>query len=80
MVWIKDVCLKKKLREFRECSQNSRNYIGTPNVSVVFVIRKHRGKKNLSSNFELLGMSEFREASRESLLLTGTPSVRNLKM
>ena len=24
-------------------------------------------------------MSEFREASRESLFLTGTPSVRNLK-
>ena len=41
-------------------------------------IRKHHGeKKNLSSNFEL--RSEFREASRESLVLTGTPSVRNLK-
>ena len=25
-------------------------------------------------------MSEFREASRESLFLTGTPSVRNLKL
>ena len=34
-------------------------------------------KKFLSSNFEL--RSEFREASRESLVLTGTPSVRNLK-
>ena len=34
-------------------------------------------KKKLSSNFEL--RSEFREASRESLVLTGTPSVRNLK-
>ena len=36
-------------------------------------------KKNLSSNFELRGVSEFDEASRESLFLTGTPSVRNLK-
>ena len=36
-------------------------------------------KKILSFNFELRGVSEFREASRESLLLTGTPSVRNLK-
>ena len=27
----------------------------------------------------LRGISEFREASHESLLLTGTPSVRNLK-
>ena len=42
-------------------------------------IRKHHGEKKnfLSSNFEL--RSEFREASRESLVLTGTPSVRNLK-
>ena len=29
--------------------------------------------------FELRGISEFRKASHESLLLTGTPSVRNLK-
>ena len=36
-------------------------------------------KKNLSSNFELQGVCEFREASRELLLLTGTPSVHNLK-
>ena len=36
-------------------------------------------KKILSSNFELQSVGEFREASRESLLLTGTPSVRNLK-
>ena len=35
--------------------------------------------KNLSSNFKLRGMSEFHEASRKSLLLTGTPSVHNLK-
>ena len=42
-------------------------------------MRKRHGeeKKILSSNFEL--RSEFREASRESLVLTGTPSVRNLK-
>ena len=37
-------------------------------------------KKNLSSNFELQDVSEFREASHESLLLTGTPSVRKLKI
>ena len=36
-------------------------------------------KKNLSSNFELQDMSKFLEASHESLLLTGTPSVHNLK-
>ena len=36
-------------------------------------------KKNLSFNFELRGVSEFREASRESLFFTGTPSVCNLK-
>ena len=36
-------------------------------------------KKILSSNSELQDMSKFHEASHESLLLTGTPSVRNLK-
>ena len=36
-----------------------------------------REKKNLSSNFDL--QSEFCEASRKSQILTGTPSVRNLK-
>ena len=36
-------------------------------------------KKNLSSYFKLQDVSEFREASRKPLLLTGTPSVRNLK-
>ena len=43
-------------------------------------IHKHHGEKKkstLSSNFEL--RSEFREASHESLVLTGTPSVCNLK-
>ena len=29
--------------------------------------------------FQLRGISEFRKVSHESLLLTGTPSVRNLK-
>ena len=57
-----------------------RNYIGTPNVNVLIAIRKHHGEeKILSFNFELRSVSEFREASRESLVLTGTPSVRNLK-
>ena len=36
-------------------------------------------KKILSFNFELRVVSEFSKASRESLFLTGTPSVRNLK-
>ena len=36
-------------------------------------------KKNLSSYFELQDVSGFREASHKLLLLTGTPSVRNLK-
>ena len=40
--------------------------------------RHSEEKKILSSNFEL--RSEFCEASRESLFLTGTPSVRNLKL
>ena len=39
-----------------------------------------RKRKILSCNFELRDVSEFREASRESLFLTGTPSVRNLKL
>ena len=45
-------------------------------------MRKRHGeeKKILSCNFELRGVSEFGEASRESLFLTGTPSVRNLKL
>ena len=45
-------------------------------------MRKRHGeeKKILSCNFELQGVSEFREASRELLFLTGTPSVRNLKL
>ena len=36
-------------------------------------------KKKSKFYFELRGMSEFHEASRELLFLTGTPSVRNLK-
>ena len=36
-------------------------------------------KKNLSSNFELQDVSEFCEASHESLLITRTPGVRKLK-
>ena len=45
-------------------------------------MRKRHGeerKKILSCNVGLRGLSEFREASRESLFLTGTPSVCNLK-
>ena len=42
--------------------------------------KRHGEEKILSCNFELRGVSEFREASRESLFLTGTPSVRNLKL
>ena len=36
-------------------------------------------KKNLISDFELRGVSEFREVSHELLYLTGTPSVNVLK-
>ena len=35
--------------------------------------------KHEEFQFQLRGISEFCEASHESLLLTGTPSVRNLK-
>ena len=35
--------------------------------------------KHEEFQFQLRGISEFREGSHESLLLTGTPSVRNLK-
>ena len=35
--------------------------------------------KHKEFKFRLRGISKFREASRESLLLTGTPSVHNLK-
>ena len=35
--------------------------------------------KHEEFQFQLQGISEFHEASHESLLLTGTPSVRNLK-
>ena len=36
-------------------------------------------KKNLSSDFELRGVSKFHKVSHESLHLTGTPSVNVLK-
>ena len=35
--------------------------------------------KHEEFQFQLRGISELREVSHESLLLTGTPSVRNLK-
>ena len=35
--------------------------------------------KHKEFKFQLRDISEFREASHELLLLTGTPSVRNLK-
>ena len=43
-----------------------------------FNIRNMQAKHE-EFQFQLRGISEFHEASHESLLLTGTPSVRNLK-
>ena len=43
-----------------------------------FNIRSMQAKHE-EFQFQLRDISEFREASRESLLLTGTPSVCNLK-
>ena len=42
--------------------------------------RSYVVKRKKKSNFELQDVSEFCEASHESLLLTGTPSVRKLKI
>ena len=43
-----------------------------------FNIRNMQAKHE-EFQFQLRGISEFCEGSHESLLLTGTPSVRNLK-
>ena len=46
---------------------------------IIGVQKQNTRKKNLISDFKLPGVNEFCEVSHESLLLTGTPSVRNLK-
>ena len=47
-----------------------------PMKCLIFDIQRQNMKK---FNFELRDISEFREVSHESLLLTGTPSVHYLK-
>ena len=47
-----------------------------PMKHLIFGIQRQNTK---NFNFKLRGVSKFREVSHESLLLTGTPSVCNLK-
>ena len=47
-----------------------------PMECLVFGIQRQNTK---NFNFKLRGVSKFREVSHESLLLTGTASVHNLK-
>ena len=81
MLQVEYVCLTPVKENFENVFKTHIIALELPVQGLITGIQKQdtRKKKFLISDFELRGISEFREVSHESLLLTGTPSVRNLK-
>ena len=76
MLRVEYICLLPVKENFENVFKTRVIALELPMKRLIFGIPRQNMKK---FNFELRGVSEFREASHESLLLTGTPSVRNLK-
>ena len=76
MLRVKYICLLPVKENFKNVFKTHVIALELPMKHLIFGIQRQNTKK---FNFELLGISEFREVSHELLLLTGTPSVRNLK-
>ena len=76
MLWVEYVCLLPVKENFENVFKTHVIALELPMQCLEFGIQRQNMK---NFNFELRGVSEFHEVSHESLLLTGTPSVRNLK-
>ena len=76
MLWVEYVCLILVKENFENVFKTRVIALELPMQR--FNIRNIEAKHE-EFQFQLRGISEFREVSHESLLLTGTPSVHNLK-
>ena len=76
MLWVKYVCLLPVKENFENVFKTCVIALELP--MQCFNIHNMEAKHE-EFNFKLRGISEFRKVSHESLLFTGTPSVRNLK-
>ena len=76
MLWVEYVCLLPVKENFENIFKTRVIALELPIERLVFSIQRQNTK---NFNFKLRAISEFREVSQELLLLTGTPSVRNLK-
>ena len=76
MLRVEYVCLLPVKENFENVFKTCVITLELPMKCLIFDIERQNTKK---FNFELRGVTEFREVSHESLLLTGTPSVHYLK-
>ena len=77
MLQVKYVCLIPVKENFKNVLQTCATALELPMKCLIFGIQRQNTKK---FDFELRGISKFREVSQESLLLTETPSVCYLKI